>query len=352
MFGNNRNNSSTASSSDFDVHNMTWSSLIAWISAVGLILLGILAFVHFTLYPIFQFQPGGKGIIPVPGNKNYYTQWPPQTSATLATPQVDLSGALLGMPQPSNWAFTLDISIMCPLNPITIRDSTPGYRLLFTRGGVAPTTLTESTLDGIWSQYNVAVALLPTTNDLAISVLSDSGSNGETVILYNVPVQTPFRLGVIMLANAFEVYLNGKLIETKLLNGAVNKYDGKFMAVGGQFSIAGNSTQSGTLMKQIARVGNLIVWPLVPTPSELRYATPTLMPALPEDSECGAINPISCVATTPTDTSILAADIAMVGQNAMAARQAYDDAAAAQAAAKTASDTASTYWQAAQAFPH
>lgn len=339
MFGNERNRGYTASNSDFNATNMTWSSLVAWIASVGLILLAILVFIHFTLYPIFQFQPGGKGLIPVPGNKNYYTQWKPQTSDTLDTPQVDLSGALLGTPQSTNWAFTLDISIMCPLTPIKI-GTNPGYRLLFARGGNEPAARTANTLDGVWTNYNVAVALVPTNNDLVISVLptpaaGGSALNGESVVLKNVPVQTPFRLGVVIFANSFEVYMNGKLMETHIMATTVNSNDGRFIALNTRIS-----DEDATPMTKIARVGNLIVWPLTPTPSELRYATPTLMPTIKEDSECGAVG--SACAAEPINTTDLSNAISSLGRSAMRAQQANASAAAAAAEATLAQGRAIT----------
>ena len=339
MFGSDKNSGYTAYNSDFTTTNMTWTSLVAWMASVGLILLAILVFIHFTLYPIFQFQPGGKGLIPVPGNKNYYTQWKPQTSTTLSTPQVDLSGELLGTPQSANWAFTLDISIMCPLTPIKI-GTNPGYRLLFARGGNEPATRTTNTLDGVWTNYNVAVALVPTNNDLVISVLptpaaGGSALNGESVVLKNVPVQTPFRLGVVIFANSFEVYMNGKLMETHIMSTTVNSYDGRFIALSTRIS-----DEDATPMTKIARVGNLIVWPLTPTPSELRYATPTLMPTIKEDSECGAVG--AACAAEPIDTTDLSNAMSRLGQNLIRVQQANLEAAAAAADARLAEARALT----------
>jgi hypothetical protein len=124
MFGSEReyrsNNDYTASSSSvFDVGRLTWTSGVAWISAILLILIGILAFIHFTLYPIFQFQPGGKGILPIPGFKDNRTVWVPTSSPMAPLPDISDNAVFTNGETPSsNWSFTLDICIMCPLAQI------------------------------------------------------------------------------------------------------------------------------------------------------------------------------------------------------------------------------------------
>jgi len=285
MFGANnsrRVNDYTASSSVFDTNNLTWKSGLAWIFAILFVLLGILLFIHYTLYPIFQFQPGGKGLLPVPGFKDNRTFWQPTTPLT--NPLRDISDQQVftnGDPLSSNWAFTLDISIICPLKQVIGNQNKPAYRIIFSRGGSVPATITSDTIRGILDSYNVAIALAPATNDLIVSVL-DAKSNSAEITIPNIIVNQPFRIGVCLMDMAFEVYLNGKLVKTSTIKNSINSFKGLFH--GPQ-----KGSGSATDMTDIVRVGNLNVWSRLVSPAEIRYAQPSLMPAIKEDAACTLI---------------------------------------------------------------
>jgi hypothetical protein len=265
-----------------------------------MILLGILLLVHYTLYPIFQFQPGGKGLIPIPGFKDNKTFWPPGSSQ--AAPMQDISDILVfsnGNQVTSNWAFTLDICIICPMAQITDKQvpntpiSIPSsiYRLIFNRGGTYPAQRTGDMITGVVTGYNVAIALVPDTTDLIVSVL-DSNGNPVNATIYNAPVQAPFRIGVVLMDMAFEVYLNGKLVQTMVLSRGINSNIGFFQ--GPQ-----KGTTSTTDMTDIVRVGNLNIWSRTVQPAEIRYAKPTLMATLTTDSQCSVAGASACPTLPP-----------------------------------------------------
>ena len=220
----------TASSWDiFDTSTMGWSAIIGYTAAILLILLVLLLFVHYTIMPIFQLQPGGPGLIPIPYMDSNQNFWPPQK-----TPYVvpDISNCIVnqtmtrtsngrGASMASNWSMSLDISIMNPQSTIMVGGA-PGFRLLFSRAPpnsrIDNSNLTGATQDGsitaVITNYNIAIGLLPDTNDLLVSVMNSAG-NAENIFIGNVPTQTPFRLGVVIMDNAFEVYMNGKLTKTR-----------------------------------------------------------------------------------------------------------------------------------------
>jgi len=285
MFGANsrrRSNDYTASSSVFDTNSLTWKSGLAWSFAVFMILLGILLFIHYTLYPIFQFQPGGKGLVPIPGFKDNRTFWQPTSPPT--NPLLDISDQQVftnGDPMTSNWAFTLDICIVCPLIQITGNQNKPAYRLIFSRGGSVPATITSDTIQGVLDGYNVAIALTPATNDLIVSVL-DGNSNSVEITVPNIIVNQPFRIGVCLMDKAFEVYLNGKLVQTSTIKKGINLNKGLFH---------GPQRGSGSAMDMtdIVRIGNLNVWSRLVSPAEIRYARPSLMSAIAGDAACSKI---------------------------------------------------------------
>jgi hypothetical protein len=81
---------------------------------------------------------------------------------------------------------------------------------------------------------------------------------------------------------AFEVYLNGKLVQTSTIKQSINSNKGLFH--GPQ-----KGSGSATDVTDIVRVGNLNVWSRLASPSEIRYAQPSLMPALAADAACTLI---------------------------------------------------------------
>jgi len=111
-----------------------------------------------------------------------------------------------------------------------------------------------------------------------VSVL-DTAANPVNIIIPNIPVQTPFRIGCVLMDTAFEVYLNGKLVQTSTIKKGINANKGLFQG-------PKQGSGSGSNMTDIARVGNLNIWPRVALPSELRYAQPSLMPSIKSDATC------------------------------------------------------------------
>ena len=166
-----------------------------------------------------------------------------------------------------NYSFTLDISIQDPYISLN-----KGYSVIFSRGGtVNPSPQANSSIKGSISNYNVAIALAPGNTDLVVSVLNSDG-NPDNILIPNVPVQTPFRVGVVIMSTVFEVYLNGKLVSTrKLTSGATGNYTGPFRAPDGPVARA-------------VRVGNLLVWNRVASPGNIRYAKPPLMSPIDKDA--------------------------------------------------------------------
>jgi len=182
--------------------------IIGYVISVIVIIIVILVIVNYTIMPIFRLYPGGPGYIPVPGGDTSQVFW--KQGSIVPAPMSDASSNVVGVAFP--WSFALDIDIT---NPMHISS---GPRILFYRGppisANPSSSSTSSTLSGLLEKYNVAIALLPDTTDLTVSVLNSS-MGMENVILRNVPVQTPFRVGVVLSDTAMEVYLNGLLQRTR-----------------------------------------------------------------------------------------------------------------------------------------
>lgn len=224
---------------------------IAYLLAIFIVIMSILILIHYTITPIFRTNPGSPGIITVPGVDDGKLYWA-KDSATIFD-----NNTILGS-NTQNYTILMDIFITNPLS------FTPSPRLLFYRGGrnaPAPNPNAQ-TLLGLIENYNIAVALSPDTNDLIVSTLTagPKGTNMENILIPNVPVQEPFRLGIVIMDIAMEVYLNGRLVKSRALNGPPKAIDGAF------YSMNGN----------IGTIRNLHIWKRVLSPPEIRYATPAL----------------------------------------------------------------------------
>jgi hypothetical protein len=285
MFGIAPSSYTATSSMDiFDTSTMGWSAIIGYTIAILLVLMVILLLINYTITPIFQLQPGGPGYIPVPFMDSKQTYWPPQKTPYQVT---SISGDIINNASlSSGWSMSLDICIMNPVMQIKDSNGNSTFRLIFNRGGTYSNPVgTDGSITSIITGYNIAVGLLKDTNDLIVSVMNGN-SIPENIIIQNVPVQQPFRLGVVIMNNAFEVYINGKLTKTRKLASSVPSFTTSQPFYGPQ----------GSTMNQIARVGNLIVWASVESPSILKHATPALMPTIPgidnlsasAGSQCGA----------------------------------------------------------------
>ncbi len=226
-----------------------WVSVAGYILAIAIILGILLLFVHFTIRPIFQFTPGGQGVIPIPGFSDSKVYW------KKAKDVAKLNEATMGTVKipTQNWSYTLDLFIQ---NPTTLQS---GNIPVFQREEL----LTGSSSPTPSSKSNAHIYLVPGTNDLIVGI-TNAVNNAEDVVLSNVPVQTPFRVGVVILDVAMEVYVNGRLMKTRTFDAPPGNFTGMF-----------NPPQGPAA--DLVKVRNLQIWSRPATASEIRYARPALM---------------------------------------------------------------------------
>ena len=121
---------------------------------------------------------------------------------------------------------------------------------------------TVNNLQSTYSQSNIIVWLDPVKNDLYVSVFAQK--DGTTVVLEtsdpveNVPIKSVFRLAVVFSPNFLEIYINGKLERSMVIDGSivsVNETNNFYSSV--------KAIQSNVML------GNLTMWPRILTSREI-----------------------------------------------------------------------------------
>lgn len=226
-----------------------------------IVILILLTLIHFTIYPIFKWKPGDKGVIPLPGSNDETLFWKKNWNTTSSLPVLPDKDTPLKQ-QTENWSFLLDIQVDNP----TSNTATP--RVLFTRGG-PPTsdvkTFAENdTILKLNSAFNCIVYLDRLTNDLYVSIQTRQTSTGsqdillESCVIPNVPVGKSIRLGVMVGSHILEVYVNGYLVKSKAFSTSVAAIVGSCYP------------PDEEIFGSTARVQNLRLWNRPLTPAEFR----------------------------------------------------------------------------------
>lgn len=221
-----------------------------------IIVLVVLVFIHYTVRPIFKTKAGEPGIIPT---LNLLSEdkvfWRKKTDvAPLDVSQTPLHSSTSG----NNFSLTVDIQI----------DDGHKYtnkpRVVFFKGTDAATVPPEQedqvTAASLVRDGSLIFALSKDTNDLQVAIITEN-NNLEGVLLYNVPLRKPFRVGIVISDKRLEVYTNGLLSRTRSLSGPPRAVSGgKFWP----------SQITGVQLR------NLHIWPEAITPGEMRAAIPAL----------------------------------------------------------------------------
>ena len=247
--------------------------IFAYLFSILIVVFIMLLFIHYFIVPVFSFTPGSSGIIPIPGFDTGKLFWDKTNPGQILNKDLPISFLYF------NYTLNLDIFIQNPYQ------FSKYPRILLSRGIVnAPSVSNSSTLLSIIDNYNLVIALLPDTNDILVSVLN--ANNGmENAIIRNVPIQESFRIGVVVMEVALEVYLNGRLIKTRQFSAPPKDVKNDIYPASG-------------IEKNIAKLRNLKIWARTLTVSEIRNATPKLSSdkefnadQMPSSSTCGITTP-------------------------------------------------------------
>jgi hypothetical protein len=227
--------------------------ILSYLLAIFIVILVILLFINYFITPIFRLRPGGPGIIPVPGFDDGKLFWNKSSPGQILNKDLPISSQTFG------YTINLDIFVENPLQFST------SPRIFFSRGASRKERGSGDTLLSVLDNYNVTAALLPDTNDLIVSVLNKD-NNMESVVIPNIPIQEPFRLGLVVMEQALEVYINGHLMKTRTFNAPPKDVKGDIYPAAG---VEANAI----------KVRNLKIWARLLTVSEIRDASPALSTA-------------------------------------------------------------------------
>jgi hypothetical protein len=208
----------TPENGSYTLNVLFYLVLYAFIIFIALIL------IHFTIYPVFKFTPGARGLIGVSTTKDSNVYWNMKKQpATLA--HAPLQGdALSAYPFINNFSFSVDLFVR------RITDTAATTRVIlyktYTSGPQSGTSATGSDppplntgpsaaeADIATNYMNSKVSMfmyLTKTNDLVVTFYSGaSGTPYSSRQIKNIPLYTPFRVTVVVEDKTFSVYINGQ----------------------------------------------------------------------------------------------------------------------------------------------
>ena len=236
-------------------------SYLFYLSIISFFIFMILIVVHYTITPVFKFDSSG-------------TSAPIDVSAGITDGQLSWSSGPAppdSPPSPGfknllNSDYTLSFDVFISTDFSTV--SSPHVVLY---RSTAPKDLTANikvdNIPTIFTDSNIIVYIDSMKNDLNI-ITQTTTTNGSVVPeplppIVNVPVGTPFRVGIIFTSNYLEVYINGKLEATRILRGTLIGSLGTFYSPPSRVSSS-------------VQIANIQYWARILTPSDLRAIGPVL----------------------------------------------------------------------------
>jgi hypothetical protein len=246
----------------------------------ALILFLILVLVHYTVYPVFSFKPGDKGVLVVANKDDGKVYWndrrQPGPSSFAPLNEKD---SLLG----SSFTNTFTLSVDLLVRRLTETNSKK--RLILMKVGVPATPPGQQAVPFVvpdpgtadlaqhMSGWASMIMYLTETNDLIVSFFSGPSSTVYSCSpIKNIPLNTPFRISVVVEEKLFTVYLNTKQVFQRVMP-TVLALNGANPATDQRFSTAPAWADAPT--KSIF-VQNLHIWTRALKYVELQASSPAL----------------------------------------------------------------------------
>ena len=204
----------------------------------GLVLFLMLILVHYAVYPVFQFVPGGKGIIPITTTTDYSMYWNKGIQPITAAPDRSITADSL-----INYKFENQYSVSIDICLTDLTGKSGLDRLIF-YSSTSPFDPTTSSLqsgavaNGIASQFSnksTGVSMIcyvdDNTNDIIVTYFLNAGDGSKvqrsSFPIQNIPLYTPLRIMIVYDTNIFTVYYNGLQVSQTSVGGTSPQNPGK-----------------------------------------------------------------------------------------------------------------------------
>lgn len=237
----------------------------------------ILLIIHNTVYPVFRFKAGDKGIITIPGydEDTIYLTKREVPSPTVYYP---MTGDKLAA---SPFLNTFTVSVDMYVRKLT---NTNAYtRVVLFKAPPSATTIPPPsaqqgqamTIDRFldhMSKYTSMIMYLTDTNDLSVTFFAGDGKPYSIPYIKNVPLYTPFRITIAAYGDMFIVYLNARQVFQRTVpGGLINN-----MRVGGSINKFFIAPEWANLPTQTVFLHNLHIWNRPLRFQEITEAVPAL----------------------------------------------------------------------------
>lgn len=195
----------------YNMGETTSGGIGSWLTNIGVILIVVfivLLIVHYTVTPIFSFGLTSEGIIPLSDQSDGELLWKdgPQPSTTAAS-----------FEKMASIPFTLQMDVFIEDTLSTLGDKN---RIFLYRATEPIQTQASTNLIDSFPDSNILLYLKPETNDLCVSAITQHNNDlylESAPTILNVATRQPFRLTVTLQEKLLEVYMNGKLQASRVL---------------------------------------------------------------------------------------------------------------------------------------
>jgi hypothetical protein len=183
------------------------------------------------VYPVFQFIPGSKGIIPISTTSDYVRYWASGQPTTVAPVALDTL---------DTYSFTSNYTVSIDIYLTDLSTCTGLQRLIFYS---TDQPASAQTSDALKTAYDAASGtslatkfqsfsnppqlicyIDPDTNNVLVTYFLKAASTvvqRSSFPIQNIPLYAPFRLTIVYNTNIFTVYLNGVQVSQTPVQGLV-----------------------------------------------------------------------------------------------------------------------------------
>ena len=241
----------------------------------GFVIFLLLILIHYTVRPIFQFIPGGKGIIPIATTSDYSIYWTKgQQPTTPAPDRTVVADTLSTYPFVKSYTVSADICLTSlaghsGLDRLIFYCCNDGFSL----NGFSLTpnlSLSENFATRV-SGASMICYVADNTNDLIVTYFMKTAADGSIVQrssfpIQNIPLYTPFRITIVYDMNLITVYFNGVQVSQTTLAKTNPRNEGK------------HAFYANTLPSKCGYVQTLLLWNRPLPYSEITGNTVALTP--------------------------------------------------------------------------